>query len=63
MAHKGDTEVTFEDQQRINAFGRGTSQLHEYDAVFHKKTSELARVQDAQAELLSMDDGMPCFCI
>jgi len=51
-----DVEVTWEDQQMINSFGRLNAKIHELADEYNAKKEELANVEDASADLFLQDD-------
>ncbi|GJP34527.1 hypothetical protein CLOM_g18964 [Closterium sp. NIES-68] len=51
-----DPEVTWEDQQNINKFGRLNNRLHELDDEIKAKKDYLENVEDASNELILCDD-------
>jgi prefoldin subunit 4 len=59
MIHKEDeteVEVTWEDQQMINTFGRLNGRYHELAEELRGKKDELATVEDASSEIFLIDD-------
>eukprot|EP01105_Mastigella_eilhardi_P007042 TRINITY_DN18510_c0_g1_i1.p2 TRINITY_DN18510_c0_g1~~TRINITY_DN18510_c0_g1_i1.p2 ORF type:complete len:134 (-),score=67.70 TRINITY_DN18510_c0_g1_i1:72-473(-) len=50
-----EEEVTYEDQQRINKFGGLTTKLHQLEAAHDDKRKDIARIQNAIAELLMLE--------
>ncbi|CAI5519639.1 unnamed protein product [Closterium sp. Naga37s-1] len=51
-----DPEVTWEDQQNINKFGRLNNRLHELDDEIKGKKDYLENIEDASNELILCDD-------
>jgi len=51
-----DVEVTWEDQQNINTFGRLNTRLHECEAEIKYKEDEITNLQDASNEIILADD-------
>eukprot|EP00899_Mesostigma_viride_P017298 jgi/Mesvir1/2556/Mv09613-RA.1 len=50
-----DVEVTWEDQQSINQFGRLNTRLHEVKALAKAKKEEAELLEDAENEIMLMD--------
>lgn len=57
------TEVTWEDQQLINSFGRQNFRLHELEAQIKAKQKELEDLEDASNEMMLSDDEIVRFVI
>jgi len=51
-----EAEVTWEDQQNINTFGRLNARLHECEAEIKAKEDEITNLQDASNEIILADD-------
>ena len=62
-ADKDDVEVRWEDQQRINAFGRLNGRMHELEDDLKKVSSEHELLDDAANELILADDDEPVRCV
>jgi len=54
-----DEEVTREDQDNINAFGRLNNRLHEIEDEQKELQDQINNIQDASNELLLADDDGP----
>lgn len=53
-----DQEVTYEDQQKINQFGRLTQKLHELEAQQRSAEKKKLNIQDAMTEMMLADEGL-----
>ena len=53
-----EQEVTYEDQQKINKFGRLTQKLHELEAQQRSAEKKKLNIQDASTEMMLADEGM-----
>ncbi|KAJ7527027.1 hypothetical protein O6H91_16G033000 [Diphasiastrum complanatum] len=51
-----ETEVTWEDQQNINTFGRLNSKFHELEAEIKAKKDQTENLEDASNELILADE-------
>ncbi|KNC47284.1 prefoldin subunit 4 [Thecamonas trahens ATCC 50062] len=51
-----DVDVNWEDQQRINKFGRLNQRVHELEADIGRWQEELDNLEDASTEVLMADD-------
>jgi len=51
-----DAQVTLEDQQKINKFARHNAKLQDIKEELKTKQKELENLQDAEEELLMLDD-------
>ncbi|KAK9820087.1 hypothetical protein WJX72_006008 [[Myrmecia] bisecta] len=56
MSKAKDVEVTFEDQQRINTFGKLNLRFHELEAEMRHKKTLLDDLEDASNELMLTDE-------
>ena len=54
-----DVDVTWEDQQRINKFGRSNQRLHDLEADVSKWQEELENLDDAATEVMVADEDEP----
>jgi prefoldin subunit 4 len=50
-------KVTWEDQQRINAYGRNTSRSREIDAELEELEESLRTYEDASSEMVLADEA------
>lgn len=58
MEAQADIDVTREDQEKINRFGRLNAEMHETEDTLKAQQEALSAVQDAQSEALLADaDG------
>eukprot|EP00262_Sarcandra_glabra_P007198 TRINITY_DN19838_c0_g1_i1.p1 TRINITY_DN19838_c0_g1~~TRINITY_DN19838_c0_g1_i1.p1 ORF type:complete len:127 (-),score=37.69 TRINITY_DN19838_c0_g1_i1:70-450(-) len=58
-----ETEVTWEDQQNINKFGRLNNRLHELDDEIKIAKEAIENLEDASNELILSDEDMVRFQI
>eukprot|EP01126_Amoeba_proteus_P031331 TRINITY_DN3076_c0_g1_i8.p1 TRINITY_DN3076_c0_g1~~TRINITY_DN3076_c0_g1_i8.p1 ORF type:complete len:123 (-),score=27.40 TRINITY_DN3076_c0_g1_i8:114-482(-) len=58
-----DTLVTWEDQSMINQFGRENNRLHELKNELKQKQVELEDLQEAESEVLLIEDDNVKFLI
>ncbi|KAK3086399.1 hypothetical protein FSP39_017879 [Pinctada imbricata] len=54
-----DTQVTFEDQQKINTFARNNAKLQDLKDELESKKKELQNLEDAADEMLMQDGDDP----
>ncbi|CAH8642501.1 unnamed protein product [Heterobilharzia americana] len=52
-----DIEVTHEDQQRINSFATWNLKFKDYTSDYEQKKKELANIDDAEDELIVVDES------
>ena len=56
MGDADDVEVRWEDQQRINAFGRLNGRLHDLEDEIKGKANQHELLDDASNEIMLADD-------
>ncbi|OWF52562.1 Prefoldin subunit 4 [Mizuhopecten yessoensis] len=52
-----DTQVTYQDQQKINKFARNNARLQDLRDEEENKKKELQNLEDAADEILMLEDG------
>merc|ERR1719409_1951328 len=55
-----DVEVTWEDQQKICAFGRLSGKAHELQSLVSAKEKRLEDAEEAEGEIAFLDDSETC---
>ena len=58
-----DVEVRWEDQQKINTFGRLNTRMHELEDELKEKSSKSELLDDAANEMILADDDEPIRCV
>ncbi|CAH8664655.1 unnamed protein product [Schistosoma bovis] len=58
-----DIEVTHEDQQRINSFATWNLKLKDYTSDYDQKKKELANLNDAEDELVVVQESLHPYLI
>ncbi|XP_056005938.1 prefoldin subunit 4-like [Ostrea edulis] len=53
-----DTQVTYDDQQKINKFARNNAKLQDLKDELDNKKKELQNLEDAGDEMLMVDDAI-----
>ncbi|KAJ2553432.1 hypothetical protein EV175_002939 [Coemansia sp. RSA 1933] len=56
---EGDTEVTWEDQQRINTFSKLNTRLERLEAEYKKQKTEKEYLDDLSMEIELLDEDQP----
>ncbi|KAJ1666323.1 hypothetical protein IW140_005195 [Coemansia sp. RSA 1813] len=56
---EGDTEVTWEDQQRINTFSKLNTRLERLEAEYKKQKTEKEYLDDLSMEIELLDEDLP----
>lgn len=56
---EADVDVTWEDQQMINTFGRLTNKRHDIDQELKELKQKIENVEEAQTELIMAEGDIP----